>query len=268
MACDLTELWERYKKNNDPLAKDQLIEHYLPFVRGIASSIIRKLKAGVELDDLVNDGVFGLIRAVELFELERGLKFETYATSVVRGAIFNGIRAMDWVPERTREKTRALQRAMDNFTASHGRLAQEEELAKELKISASEVYNLIVDMGCMYLLSLEQPLSSDGDDEGVVMDTIENKHSYNPLIEVEFEEQRRNLLRAIEELEERDRLIVKMHYFDEMSFDKISQIIGISKQRISQLHARIIKHLRKAISLQGLVCIAPQENTPIVDTKA
>lgn len=267
MTCDPAELWERYKKNNDPTAKDLLVEYYLPFVKNLATGIIRKLRSGVELGDLVNDGVFGLIRAIELFEPERGLKFETYATTVVRGAIFNGIRAMDWVPERTREKTRALQRAMDNFTVEHGRPAENEELARELKITASEVYNTIVDMGCMYLLSLEQPLSSDSDDEGIILNTVENKHSYNPLIEVEFEEQRRILLEAISQMSERDIEIIRLHYYEELSFDKIAQIIGISKQRISQLHTRIIKKLREFISQRGIVSIEQQENTPIIDTR-
>ncbi len=266
MTCDLAYLWERYKKAEDLEARDFLIEHYLPFVKNLASGVIRKLRAGVELDDLISDGVFGLIRAIELFEPERGIKFETYATPVVRGAIFNGIRALDWVPERTREKTRALQKAMDNFASNYGRVATESELAEELKISTSDVYNLIVDLGCIYLLSLEQPLSSD--EEAVILDTIEDTDSSNPLHELEFKEQRQALTEAVEALSERDRQIIQLYYFEGLSFDKIAQMINVSKQRISQLHVRIMKQLREAISIHRIATLNTVEDSSVVDMRA
>lgn len=268
MTFDLASVWERYKETSDIGARDFLIEHYLPFVRNIASSIIRKLKAGVEIDDLVNDGVFGLIRAIEFFDPSRGIKFETYATPVVRGSIFNAVRALDWIPERTREKTRALQRAMDNFATNHGRTPVEAELAEELKMSTSEVYNIIVDLGCMYLLSLEQPVSSSPDDDMAVIDTIVAEDSGNPVVEIEFAEQRQALFESIENLSERDREIVRYHYFEGMSFDKISQILNVSKQRISQLHMRIIKQLRESISVHRVASLEINEDSPIIDTRA
>ena len=267
MAFDLASAWERYKETSDIGARDFLIEHYLPFVRNIASSIIRKLKAGVEIDDLVNDGVFGLIRAIEYFDPFRGIKFETYATPVVRGAIFNGVRALDWVPERTREKTRALQKAMDNFASNHGRTPVDSELAQELKLTTEEVYNIIVDLGCMYLLSLEQPMSSSDEDLAVI-DTIVDNDSGNPVEELEFAEQRTALFESIDKLSDRDREIVHYHYFEGLSFDKISQILNVSKQRISQLHMRIIKQLRESISVHKVASLEPKDDSPIVDTKA
>jgi len=268
MAFDLATAWERYKVTSDIGARDFLIEHYLPFVRHIASSIIKKLRAGVEIDDLINDGVFGLIRAIELFDPQRGIKFETYATPVVRGSIFNGIRALDWIPERTREKTRALQKAMDNFASSHGRNPAEAELAEALKVSTSEVYNTIVDLGCIYLLSLEQPLSSSSDEEVSVLDTIVDKNSSNPLTEIEFAEQRQALFESIEKLSDRDREIIHYHYFEGLSFDKISNILNISKQRVSQLHMRIIKQLKEAISVHKVASLEIKEDFSIVDLKA
>ncbi len=248
MDCDLASIWLKYKDTADPAAKSFLIEYYLPFVKNIAVGVIRKLKVGVvELDDLISDGTIGLIRAVEQFDPGRGIKFETYATTVVKGAIYNGIRALDWVPERTREKTRALQKAMDNFSMIHGREGSEAELADHMNMDVADIYNLIVDLGCVYMLSLEQPIASDEEDS-VVRDYIEDREGMNPVEEIEFAEQRQVLMDAINSLGERDASIIKLHYFSGLSFEKIAQKIGVSKQRISQLHTRIIRQLRRALS--------------------
>ena len=172
MNYDLASIWKKYKDTADPESKAFLTEYYLPFVKNIASNIIKKVKFGVvEYGDLVNEGIIGLIKAIEQFDIDRGIKFETYAMSIVRGAIYNSIRALDWVPERTREKTRALQKAMDNFSVMHGREGSEAEIAKEMNMTTSDVYNLISDLGCIYLLSLEQPVSSD-EDEGMILDYV------------------------------------------------------------------------------------------------
>src|SRR5579862_8797416 len=114
-------LWERFQASRDKQAKDDLVKAYFPLVRHIALSILRKLRQGAELDDLVSDGGFGLMRAIEAFDPARGVKFETYATPVIRGSIYNGMRALDWVPERTRTKARMLQKVMEKISMGLGR---------------------------------------------------------------------------------------------------------------------------------------------------
>jgi RNA polymerase sigma factor for flagellar operon FliA len=239
------ELWKRLKVEGDEAARDDLIEYYLPLVRQIAAIIIKKLKSGVEMDDLVSDGIFGLMRAIDNFDLSRGFKFETYATPVVRGAIYNGMRNLDWVPERTRGKARAVQRETDNFFKEHGRTPTHEELANELKMSASEVYDLISTLGCIYILSLDQPIAAMGDDDSNMMSVVENSLAHNPQLEIEFKEERDHLKYAIENLNEREKFIVTKHYFEGYTFESISQTLGVSKQRISQMHSRAVRKMRE-----------------------
>jgi len=245
---DVASLWEEFKKTGDEKLKGELIQHYLPLVRQIAGAIKQKMSAVIDFEDLVGDGIFGLIRAIELFDLSRGVKFETYATSVIRGSIYNGLRILDWVPERTRGKTRALQKVMDKFVLIHGRQGTQEELAKELKISAQEVYDLITDLSCVYLLSLDQPIPELHDDDLIIMEIVEDKKSPDPLLEVEFAEIKRILALMVEQLNEREQLIVKKHYFEGKPFEEIAHMVGVSKQRISQMHSRILRKLKELLS--------------------
>jgi RNA polymerase sigma factor FliA len=248
---DVAQLWRLAKQAGDRNARDLLVEHYLPLVRNIASGIIRKLRPGVELDDLISDGTFGLMRAVDAFDPARGVKFETYATPVVRGSIFNGLRTLDWVPERTRGKVRELQKAMDKITQATGRSATEQELAEELKMSAKEVYELINDLGCAYLLSLDQPIGLD-DDDVTIMDTVKDRGMADPVAEVEFVEQRATLREAINSLQERERILITKHYLEGVNFEAIARMMGVSKQRISQMHARAVRRLREQLGNQDI----------------
>jgi len=241
-------LWEDLKVNGNEQVKDALVQLYLPFVKQIASGIKRKLGNTVEYDDLVGDGSFGLLRAISTFDPGRGVKFETYATPVVRGAIYNGLRSMDWVPERTREKSRAVQKAMDHLTITHGRQATEEELAAELKISTQEVYELINELGCLYLLSLNQPLPDLDEDELTIMDTVEDKKSPSPAVEVEFAEMQRLILDSLDQLDEREQILIREHYYEGKTFEKVAEDLGISKQRISQIHIRALKKLKAVMA--------------------
>ena len=234
---EVNALWVRYKETGDPELRSLLVERYLPLVKNLAEQIRHKLRAGCDGDDLVADGMLGLL-------LSRGYKFETYATTVVRGAIYNGLRRMDWLPERTRYKARALQKAIDKISSINGRQPTEAELANELQISANEVFDLIANLGCVYLLSLDQPLTA-GDDQGAaVMDVVDNGGD-DPGRELEFMEQREMLRYAIECLNEREQFLIKMYYFEGVTFEKIAGILGVSKQRVSQMHSRAVRQLRE-----------------------
>ena len=250
---DIGLLWKQYKETGDLQLQERLIEYYRPMVRGLAAKIMTKLHCSVELDDLYSDGLFGLLRAIEGFELSRGFKFETYATPVVRGAIYNGLRRLDWLPERTRSKARALQKAIDKFTSISGRQPSEEELAEELKISAGEVFDLISCLGCVYLLSLDQPLNASDSPEGTIMDVVPADSSFfDPVKELEFSEERSRLRLAISQLNEREQTLIKMHYFEGVTFEKIAHILGVSKQRISQMHSRAVRRLRECLGDEGI----------------
>lgn len=227
------------------MIQERLAEHYLSLVRSIAVSLSRKIGQGVELDDLIADGSLGLLRAIETFDLDRGFKFQTYATTVVRGAILNGLRRMDWVPERVRAKNRALQQAIDRHQAVSGEQPSEEQLAEELQISTEEVYDLIANLGTTYLLSLEQPLGTD-DGDASLGDLVDDDEDV-PDVEFEYAEERDALRRAIERLDEREQLIITAHYFEGVTFDAISKMLGVSKQRVSQMHSRAVRRLRDGL---------------------
>lgn len=244
-ANELDSLWHSYKASKDRAVQERLAEHYLPLVRSLAMSLSRKVGQSVEVDDMVADGSIGLLRAIETFDISRGFKFQTYATTVVRGAILNGMRRMDWVPERVRAKNRQLQQAIDRHTAVMGEQPSEEELAEELKISTEEVYDLIANLGTTYLLSLEQPLGTD-DGDASLGDMVDDEEGI-PEIELEYAEEREALKRAIDQLDEREQLIVTAHYFEGVTFEAISRQLGVSKQRISQMHSRAMRRLREFV---------------------
>ncbi len=240
---DIADIWREYKRTGDASLKDQLVEHHLPLVRNLAVGILRKLRPGSELDDLIADGNMGLVRAIEGFDISRGFKFQTYATPVVRGAIYNGLRRMDWLPERTRTKTRQVQQAIDKHQAEFGEAPSEAMLAELLKVSTEEVYDLIASLSTVYLLSLDQPLGSE-DEGGQLMDVVEDDES-DPAVEVEFGEERDRLREAIKQLNEREQLLVTQHYFEGVTFEAISRELGVSKQRVSQMHTRAVQRLRE-----------------------
>ncbi|MCA9793529.1 MAG: FliA/WhiG family RNA polymerase sigma factor [Candidatus Eremiobacteraeota bacterium] len=243
---DVAEVWREYKKTGDPILQEELVVHYQPLVKKLALGVLRKLRAGTELDELVADGLFGLVRAIEGFEPERGYKFQTYATPVVRGAIYNGLRRMDWLPERTRSKARAFQRAVDKLQQVSGRPPTEEDIAEELKMSAEEVYDLIANLGCMYMLSLDQPIGSDEGD-ATMGDLVEDAGSISPEVEVEFSEERDQMREALASLPEREKILIEMHYFEGVTFEAISRMFDVSKQRISQMHQRAVRRLRETL---------------------
>lgn len=243
---DIAEVWREYKETGDPELQEELVIHYQPMVKKIALGVIKKLRPGTELDELIGDGLYGLVRAIEGFDPERGFKFSTYATTVIRGAIYNGLRRMDWLPERTRTKARALQRAIDKLSQLNGRQPTEEDLAEELQISSDEVYDLIANLSAMYLLSLDQPLGTEEGDASIG-DLVEDQASESPEVALEFAEERNSMRDAITQLPEREKLLMEMHYFEGVTFEAISRMMGVSKQRISQMHARALKRLRETL---------------------
>ncbi len=243
---DIAEVWREYKKTGDPYLQEELVINYQGLVYKLAHKIVRKLKQGTEVEDLISDGMVGLVKAIDAFELERGFQFSTYATPVVRGSILNGLRRLDWVPERTKTKARNFQRAVEKISQVTGRRPTEEDIAEELEISAKEVYELISDLSSMYLLSLDSPIGSE-DSDASMGDLVEDTGFVAPDAEVEFEEERCALRASLESLPERERDIVESHYFGGETFESISQRIGVSKQRVSQLHLRAVRRMRASL---------------------
>lgn len=240
---DIAEVWREYKATGDPMLQEELVVHYQGLVYKLAHKIVRKLRQGTEVEELISDGMLGLVKAIDAFEPERGFKFSTYATPVIRGSIYNGLRRLDWLPERTRAKARNLQKAMDKLSQLNGRRPTEDDLAEELAMSAKEVYDLISNLSSMYLLSLDQPIGEE-DGDASMGDMVEDSGFASPEAEFEYQEERSALRRGIEKLPERERVLLESHYFEGHTFESIARDWGISKQRVSQLHLRAVRRLR------------------------
>jgi RNA polymerase sigma factor for flagellar operon FliA len=243
---EIADLWREYKASGDPLLQEELVVHYQGLVYKLAHKVARKLKQGTEVEELISDGMLGLVKAIDAFEPSRGFQFSTYATPVIRGSIYNGLRRLDWLPERTRAKARNFQKAVDKLSAIQGRKPTEEDIAKELEISAKEVYELIANLSSMYLLSLDQPVG-DEDSDASMGDLVEDSRFVSPECEFEYAEERSALRKGLAALDDRERDLLEMHYFQGITFEAISREMGVSKQRVSQLHLRAVRHLREKL---------------------
>ncbi len=243
---DIADVWREYKASGDPHLQEELVLHYQGLVYKLAHKIVRKLKQGTEVEELISDGMLGLVKAIDAFDPSRGFQFSTYATPVVRGSIYNGLRRLDWLPERTRTKARNFQQAVDKLSQVQGRRPSEEDIAKELEISSKEVYELIANLGSMYLLSLDQPVGDEGGDMSMG-DLVEDSQFTGPEVEYEYAEERSALRQALAAMPEGERELLEMHYFQGVTFESISRMRGVSKQRISQLHLRAVRHLREKL---------------------
>jgi RNA polymerase sigma factor FliA len=247
-VLEVGKTWEDYQLTHNPKIKEALVNFYFPLVRQIATKILKSLRRPIDLEDLMSDGSVGLLKAIDKFNLERGVKFETYATPVIRGAILNGIRNLDWVPERIRNRGRKLEEAERQFAYKHGRLGTPAEIAAEIKVDVNEMYELIADLGCSYILSLDQPVNISDDSEISIMDTVEDAEGTHPDLEFMFKEERELIREKINTLPERERAIIELHYFEGMSFERVTHILGISKQRVSQLHSKAIRNLKEHLN--------------------
>lgn len=243
---EIAEVWREYKATGDPYLQEELVLHYQGLVYKLAHQIVRKLKQGTEVEDLVSDGMVGLVKAIDAFELERGFKFSTYATPVIRGSILNGLRRLDWVPERKKTQVRHYQAAVEKLSKIKGRPPTEEDIAEELSLSTKQVYELVAELSNMYLLSLDTPLGTE-DSDASMGDMVEDTGFTRPEQEYEFEEERDALRQAIARLDERDRDIIESHYFKGETFESIARRLDVSKQRVSQLHMKAVKHMRRAL---------------------
>lgn len=239
-------LWRKYKERDSVQAREQLIVHYAPLVRQVAGRVAVGLPPSVDPDDLHGYGIFGLMDAVDKFEPERGIKFETYAQARIRGAMIDGLRSDDWVPRSVRQKARELDRAVGKLEAELGRSATDDEIRRELGLTKAEYDALLVDVRGASLVSLDDLLGQDADGEAPLRlgQLVKDEGTPEPGAAFEAEEVVRLLAEAIDDLPERERLIVTMYYYEELTLKEIGHVLGVSESRISQLHSRSMTRLR------------------------
>jgi len=237
--------WEECLQGSQT-AREALILEYAPLVKYVAGRVIVGFPPNVEFDDLVSYGIFGLIDAVDKFEPERGIKFETYAVSRIKGAILDGLRSNDWVPRSVRQKAKVLEKTCLELENSLRRYATDQELAEAMQLSIDEFNQLLNEVSCTTLCSLDEYwLSRKFDDENVrVLDLVENLESTDPEKQMEITELKSALAEAIDALSERERMVITLYYYEGLTLKEIGEIMDISESRVSQIHTKAVFRLQ------------------------
>ncbi len=243
---DVEQLWIEYKRGmSDQELRNRLIEIYLPLVKYNGERIWARLPEGVELDDLISAGVFGLMDAIDLFDLSRGVKFETYCVPRIRGAMLDELRTMDWVPRLVRSKASKLNEALRTLEARLGRQPNEIELSEQLGISVPELEKMIVDANAVNLISLNKKwYETDSYKDVREIDILEDKKGEDPTRRI----QKNDLMRLVTKgLNRNERLIIILYYYEEFTMKEIGATLNLSESRVSQMHSSIVQRLQNQI---------------------
>ena len=244
----ITELWSSYRTDPTRDLRDRLILHYSPLVKYVAGRVAAGLPHNVEQADLVSYGIFGLIDAIEKFDLARGYKFETYAIARIKGAILDELRSIDWVPRSVRAKARALEKAFATLESQLHRSPTDAELASELGISDDQLQTTLTQISFVGLVALDEMLSVGGDrGESITLgDTIADPGE-GPVAAYEVEEMRHILAEAINRMPEREKVVLTLYYYEGLTLAEIGQVLGVTESRVCQIHTKSILQLRSRI---------------------
>lgn len=243
------ELWREYRKTKSPDLRDKLIRQYMPLVKYVAGKVGVGMPSSVEFDDLVGFGQFGLLDAIEKFDPEKNVKFKTYAVTRIRGAIFDELRQLDWVPRSVRQKSREIEDTIGDLEARLGRTASDAEIAGKLGVSEEEYQQTVMKLSGTSVLSLNDVWYSGNDNDHMsIGDSIESPSSLNPDVIVEREEIRKIIIQAINELPEKEKMVIVLYYHEDLTFKEIGQVLEVSESRISQLHTKANLRLRAKLT--------------------
>ncbi|MEM7263083.1 MAG: FliA/WhiG family RNA polymerase sigma factor [Planctomycetota bacterium] len=242
---DLELVWIEYKEMGGQHLRNHLMERYLTLVRYIAERILVKLPQNVELDDLYSAGIFGLMDAIDGFDLERGVKFETYCTTRIRGSILDALRALDWVPRIVRNKAHRLDDTYRELETELGRAPTDPEIADRLELSQVDYEAMIREASAVSMVSLNDHNSDEGDSKTLrKIDILEDKRGVDP----EDEALKREVTEFVTKfLSKKERLIVLLYYFEDLTMREIGATLGLSESRVCQLHSRIVMRLRNQL---------------------
>jgi RNA polymerase sigma factor for flagellar operon FliA len=238
---NLDTLWQTYIAEKKPALKEKLILHYAPLVKYVAGRLLIHIGQHVEYDDLVGYGIFGLIDAIEKFDNAKGVKFETYASFRIRGAIIDHIRRMDWVPRTLRQKNKQLEQVYTQLEEELGRQPTDEELAEKLNMSIDEAQDLIKKSSVLSLVSLDDFMEQNYESSftSLVASRVDS-----PEEQTEMQERKEMLADAISKLSEKEKLVVTLYYFEDLTLKEISSIMKVSESRVSQIHTKAITRLQ------------------------
>ncbi|MBQ3966987.1 MAG: RNA polymerase sigma factor WhiG [Treponema sp.] len=242
-------LWREFKKTKSSALRDKFIRQYMPLVKYVAGKVSVGLPASIEYDDLVGFGQFGLLDAITKFDPDKGVKFKTYAVTRIRGAIFDEMRQLDWVPRSVRQKSKEIEDTIGDLESRLGRPATDAEVAKEMNMTEAEFQQTVMKVSGTSVLSLNDVwYSGDDNDHMSIGDSIESPSSLNPDVQVEREEIRKVIIEAINELPEKEKMVIVLYYHEDLTFKEIGQVLDVSESRISQLHTKANLRLRAKLT--------------------
>ena len=241
-------LWEEYSKNKTPELRERIIIEYASLVKIVAGKLGIYLGYNVEYDDLVGYGTFGLIDAIDKYDFDKGVKFETYASLRIRGAILDQVRRMDWLPRTVRQKQKRMDAAYQKLETESGRFATDEELAAELEISVEELGQWQAQTKATGVVSLDEYLEQ-GSENGIV-GTVESEDFAQPEKQMEQKTMKELLVQSLESLTEKEKKVILLYYYEELTLKEISEVLEVSESRISQLHTKAIQKLRLKLGNQ------------------
>ncbi|NLC68460.1 MAG: FliA/WhiG family RNA polymerase sigma factor [Clostridiaceae bacterium] len=239
------EIWKQYYETRDPLIRERLIKEYLYLVKYIAGRMNIYFGSSIEYDDIISFGVFGLIDAIDKFDIGKGVKFETYAALRIRGSIIDSIRELDWVPRSLRQKSKELERLYTELEVKNGRTPTDKEVADNMGIPLDEYNKLLNNINFSSLVSLEEYLEQNFQpDSGL----IEERSDERPDSHLELIELKSVLGEAIDSLPEKEKLVISLYYYEELTLKEIGAILNVSESRVSQLHTKAVLRLRGKLS--------------------
>ena len=237
-------LWEMYQIKQTPELREQIILEYAPLVKVVAGRLSMYLGYNVEYDDLVSYGIFGLIDAIDKFDMDKEVKFETYASLRIRGAILDQIRKMDWIPRTVRQKQKKIDEAIKKVEMQTGKTALDEEVARELGVTGDELTEWQSQLKVTNIVSLNEFIEQGTEP---VMDARHNSHFIQPEEQVQETELREKLQEAMEQLTEKEKKVILLYYYEDLTLKEISKVLEVSESRISQLHTKALSKMQKTM---------------------
>ena len=250
-AIELRDLWRRYKDNGDPQARERLVLAYSPLVKYVAGRMSSGLPAHVEEADLISYGLLGLISAIERFEPAREIRFETFAITRIKGSIIDELRSLDWVPRSVRAKAREIERANAKLEHKLHRAPTDQEMAAELEVDIDEFQESLVRISNSSVVALDElwTVSDSSGDQVSLLDTIQDETAADPAQEMDLTDMKDRLADSIARLPEREKLVVALYYYENLTLREIGEVLGVTESRVSQLHTKAVLRLKSR--LQG-----------------
>jgi RNA polymerase sigma factor for flagellar operon FliA len=250
-AIELKDLWRRYKEDGDPRARERLVLAYSPLVKYVAGRMSTGLPAHVEEADLISYGLLGLISAIERFEPAREIRFETFAITRIKGSIIDELRSLDWVPRSVRAKAREIERANAKLEHQLHRAPTDQEMADVLETSIDDFQASLVRISNSSVVALDElwTVSDSSGDQVSLLDTIQDDDAVDPAQELDLTDMKDRLADAIARLPEREKLVVALYYYENLTLREIGEVLGVTESRVSQLHTKAVLRLKSR--LQG-----------------